>query len=84
MNEPQRRGRAELIRDNSPLLLLTLYATSFLGVSAAIDIWDLVMGDETAARARYLIPLLLALAAWGGLRAWADRVLSHPSVTAGV
>jgi hypothetical protein len=81
MNERQRLGRAELIRDEAALWFLILYAIIFLAISATIDLWDLSTGDATTLKARYLIPLVMAFPAWRGLRGWAKRVLIERSVT---
>jgi hypothetical protein len=82
MNEQQRRSRAELIREEPVLWLLILYAATFLGTSAASDIWAIFTGDATRGTARYLLPLAIAFGVWIGLRSWAGSVLTDRSVTA--
>jgi hypothetical protein len=82
MTERQRQSRAELIREEPVLWLLISYATTFLGASAAFDIWALFTGDATAGTTRYLVPLAIAFGAWRGLRSWAGNVLVGTSITA--
>jgi hypothetical protein len=74
MTEQQRQQRAAFVRDQAALWLFLLYASAFFGCALAADALELWGGWTTTLSQRYMLPLVIALPLWFGLRAWAGRV----------
>jgi hypothetical protein len=73
MTEQQRQQRAAFIRDQPGLWLLLLYSVAFLSCTAAIDALGWAGLAAHSGGMGYLLPLVVALPAWVGLRGWARR-----------
>jgi hypothetical protein len=73
MTEQQRQQRAAFIREQPALWLFLLYAGAFVGCAAALDALQLAGGAAPSHVLRYLLPLVIALPSWLGLRGWARR-----------
>ena len=73
MADQEWQQRAALFREQPGLWLFLLYAGAFLGCAVANDLLTWATGTAPSHLQRYLLPLVLALPIWLGIRAWARR-----------
>jgi hypothetical protein len=78
MTEQQRQQRAAFIREQPALWLFLLYAVTFVGCAVAIDALQLAGAEAPSRTMGYLLPLVVALPQWVGLRRRARRTGTGP------
>jgi hypothetical protein len=75
MTDLQRLQRAAFVREQPLLWFALLYAVAFLGCAVAHDVLVISGAAGLSPFSRYLLPLVVALLAWLGLRGWSRRVV---------
>jgi hypothetical protein len=74
MTDQQRQQRAAFIREQPGLWLVLLYSVTYFGCAVAGDVLQWASGVVSSRVSGYLLPLVIALPLWVGLRDWARRV----------
>jgi hypothetical protein len=70
--------RAAYFREQPGLWFFALYAGAFLGCAVANDVLQWVSGIATSRFQGYVLPLVITLPLWLGLRGWARRTAASP------
>jgi hypothetical protein len=78
MTDQQSQHRAAFIKEQPALWLFLLYVTCFFGAMVCADVLQLLGGSTGTLFQRYVLPLVIALPMWFGMRGWARR---HPAPT---
>src|SRR5438132_4202388 len=78
MMEQHRQQQAAFIREQPGLWFFLLYAGAFLGCAVAGDVLQWASGIVPSRVQGYLLPLVITLPMWLGLRGWARRTAAGP------
>jgi hypothetical protein len=78
MTPQERERRAEFVNKRPAFILFVLYSCGFVGTSASLDLsrlFETEPGSHTSTYMRYVLPAVVVLPIWIGIRQQARRIL---------